>query len=648
MLNTLEMVLEKRGPEYLNQLLSDEIIVTEKLDTYRILFENVNGELKFFKKDNTELSLVERVLTNIWEDAIIELSIILHEEKLPEGLCFGVAYTPVNKPIRLSYDKMPKYILTDVTKRNPSTKKVLESYDYDEVTEWASKLNLGRPPVIFAGKLSDTQKKKLIEYGKGNYDEEENLLEIIGNSYSGSDIIEGIIIKSGDQLIQVQTYEFEILNEAYQRVESSRDFYDLTLLRINSFMDRYDYPQLTERSSDELYLELVCDIFNNYCKAGNISEDIDPKYLNPPSYGYSGDLNLLLIKNLDTIKILESGNKIHESVFKIMLSSFRKYKKPYGLLDESHVQKFNTYVYFINEKTKGQSLGTIPMVELITEEEQYGGACRCLTSNYIDNENGTTTCLSCDRTWDHTKFGAQGRKKRSELVESGSDNAVVNAVHDRIKTDVDNMKIIASVQKAFQPIAPKLNKGKERCVIYLTDPQPLTKSQEENIQDLVRVWKAPVLLAFVRGNARLDGEKFHLSDEIKKAQLESFADTHKDIVPAFFSIESWDLVEIFQYARPSYEPIAVITDSDKKSEFSIQLYFEEEVMGGRIGVEKDFNIGEMENKDKLTAFRTIEDNEVVTFRELTPDSVWGYFNTMVSEYRKWNGSVPEQFKENKF
>jgi len=596
------MVLEKRGPEYLNQLLSDEIIVTEKLDTYRILFENVNGELKFFKKDNTELSLVERVLTNIWEDAIIELSIILHEEKLPEGLCFGVAYTPVNKPIRLSYDKMPKYILTDVTKRNPSTKKVLESYDYDEVTEWASKLNLGRPPVIFAGKLSDTQKKKLIEYGKGNYDEEENLLEIIGNSYSGSDIIEGIIIKSGDQLIQVQTYEFEILNEAYQRVESSRDFYDLTLLRINSFMDRYDYPQLTERSSDELYLELVCDIFNNYCKAGNISEDIDPKYLNPPSYGYSGDLNLLLIKNLDTIKILESGNKIHESVFKIMLSSFRKYKKPYRLLDESHVQKFNTYVYFINEKTKGQSLGTIPMTELITEGK----------------------------------------------IEEASDNVVVNAVHDKIKTDVDNMKIIASVQKAFQPIAPKLNKGKDRCVIYLTDPQPLTKSQEENIQDLARVWKAPVLLAFVRGNARLDGEKFHLSDEIRKAQLESFADTHKDIVPAFFSIESWDLVEIFQYARPSYEPIAVITDSDKKSEFSIQLYFEEEVMGGRIGVEKDFNIGEMENKDKLTAFRTIEDNEVVTFRELTPDSVWGYFNTMVSEYRKWNGSVPEQFKENKF
>ena len=602
MLNTLNDLIRKKGPEYLNQLLSDEIIVTEKLDTYRILLENVNGELKFFKKDNTELNLVERALTNIWEDAIIELSIILHEEVLPEGLCFGVAYTPVNRPIRLSYDKMPKYILTDVTKRNQSTKKVIESYDYDEVTEWATKLNLGRPPVIFKGKLSDNQKKKLIEYGRGNYDEEKKLEDIFGGSYSNSEIIEGIIIKSGDQLLQVQTYEFQILNEAYQRIESSRDFYDLTLLRINSFMDNYNYPQLTEKASDELYLDLVCDIFNNYCKAGNISEDVDPKYLNPPSYGYAGDLNLLLISNLDTIKILEKGNKIHESVFKIMLSSFRKYKKPFGLLSESHVQKFNTYVYFINEKTKGRSLGSIPMVELINEGK----------------------------------------------IEESSDNIVVNAVHNKIRTDVDNMKIIASVQKAFQPIAPKLTKGKEKCVVYLTDPQPLTNSQEENIRNLSSVWKIPVILAFVRGDMRMDGEKFHLSDNIKKAQLESFADLYKDVVPAFFSIGSWDLVEIFQYARPSYEPIAVITDSDKKSEFSIQLYFEEEVMGGRIGVDRNFNIGEMENKDKLTAFRTIEDNAVINFKEVTPESVWGYFNTMVSEYRKWNGSVPEQFKENKF
>jgi hypothetical protein len=605
MLNTLAMVLEKRGPAYLNQLFNNEVTITEKLDTYRIVFENINGQLKFFKKDNTELNLIERVLTNIWEDAIIELSIILDGVALPEGLSFGVAYTPVNRPIRLTYEKLPKYVLTDVTKRNPSTKKVEESYDYKEVTQWASDLKLGRPPVIFEGKLTEDQKRKLIEYETGDYLESDDRLQSIfpNGSYSQAEVIEGIIIKSGDQLMQIESYEFHLLNEAFQRVENSRDFYDLTLLRINSFMDRYNYPQLTEGSSDQLYLELVCDIFNNYCEAGNISEDVDPKYLNPPSYGYSGDLNLLLLKNLDTIKILEKGNKIHESVFKIMLSSFRKYKKPHGLLNESHVQKFNTYVYFINEKTKGLELGKIPMIELITE---------------------------------------------GKIDEVESNNIVVKAVGNKIRTDIDNMKIIASVQKAFNPVAPKLIKGKEKCVVYITDPQPFTTAQKENIENLARVWKAPVLIGFVKSTGREDGEKFHLSDDVKRAQLESFADDNQKIVPAFFSISSWDLVEIFKYTRPKYEPIAVITDKDKKSEFSLQLYFEEEVMGGRIGVEKDFNIGEMDNRDKLTAFRAIEDGLFYSFKELTPQPIWGYFDLMVSEYKQWNGSVPNQFEMNKF
>lgn len=600
MLNTLAMTLKKRGSEYVDQFLSEEIIITEKLDTYRILFENVNGELKFFKKDNTELNLIERVLTNVWEDAIVELSIILDEAEIPEGLRFGVAYTPVNKPIRLLYEDLPKYVLTDVTKRHEVSNKVLESYDYKEVTEWATNFKLARPPVIFEGKLSEDQKRKIVDYGSGNYDEGDKLQEIFEGSYSNAEIIEGIIIKSDNQLVQIESYEFSLLNEAYQRLESSRDFYDLTLLRINSFMDKYSFPVLEQKESDESYLELVCDIFNEYCKSGNISEDLDPSYLTPPSYGYSGDLNLLLFKNKETIKILEKGDKIHEAVFKIMLSSFRKYKKPFGLLRESDVEKFNAFVYFINEKTNGPDLGKAPSMDF------------------------------------------------QLLNENRSNNIVVGEMERRIKTDVDNMKVISSVQKAFSPVSPKKLKGKEKCVVYITDPQPITNSQLINIRNLSEMWKCPVVLSFVSGKKREEGSKFHLSDNLKTAQLESLADDHKELMPAFFKLSSWDIVEVFDFCRPEYEPIAIITDSEKKSEMVIQLYFEEEVMGKRLDVERDFNIGEMENGDQLMAFRSIEDGKYVSFKDLTPDSIWGIFDSMVSEYKEWNGSVPSQFMPNKF
>ena len=99
--------------------------------------------------------------------------------------------------------------------------------------------------------------------------------------------------------------------------------------------------------------------------------------------------------------------------------------------------------------------------------------------------------------------------------------------------------------------------------------------QKENIENLAEMWKAPVLLVCINGGNRVEGKQFHLSDQLKKAQLELLADENTKITPAFFSLESWDLVELFGYCRPKYEPILIITDSDKKSEFVLQLYFEE-------------------------------------------------------------------------
>jgi hypothetical protein len=53
----------------------------------------------------------------------------------------------------------------------------------------------------------------------------------------------------------------------------------------------------------------------------------------------------------------------------------------------------------------------------------------------------------------------------------------------------------------------------------------------------------------------------------------------------------------------------------------MQLYFNEEIMGGRIGIEKEFNIGELDNDLEKIAFRTIEDGNVVSYNELCPEAV---------------------------
>lgn len=591
-INTLREILEKRGSEYVEKFLSEDLVITEKLDTYRILFENVKGEIKFYKKDNSELNLIERVLTNVWEDAIVELSIILHEAHVPEGIRFGLAYTPVPKPIRIPYSKLPKYIITDITKRENN--KVVESFEYDELYTWAESLSLGRPPVIFSGKLSEPQKKAILEYAKGNYDDiEDNLSELLKNRFSGTyskeNIIEGIIIKSGDRLVQIPSYEFEILNEAYQKIESSRDFYDLTILSLNSFLEKYPFPILEGENPDQMYLEMVCDIFNHYCESPSVTEGMKPEYLTPPSFGYIGNLNLLLIKNKKTLDLLEKGGRVYESIFRVILSSLRKYKKEYGLLNETAVNKFNTYVYLISERIKN------PLQDSLFEDAQ--------------------------------------------LVTEKSENIVVGAVAKKMMSDIDNMRVIASIQKTFEPKGREGIQGEEKCVIYITDFKPFTKSQEDNIRSIQGMWKCPVILASVGNSRRVRGEKFFFTDSLVRAQMKAFADSNKDLVPAFFLMNDWDLFSIFGTVRPKYEPIAIITDMGKKSDLSIQLYFEEEVMDERISVERDLNIGEMDNKDSLPAFRAIENSDFVNFKNVTPESIWGLWDTMISEWKTWNGKV---------
>jgi len=526
---------------------------------------------------------------------------------------FGVAYTPTERPIRLNYTKLPKYILTDVTKRDPETNKVLESFNYDEVKLWAGTLSLGRPPVIFEGKLDNEQIEKLIRYGSLE-DKGQSLTDIIGSSYSEEAIIEGIIVKSKDRLIQVQSYEFDLLNETFQKVHNTRDFYDLLILKLNTFMEGYSLNRISEQvgNSNERYLNGVCDIFNAFCESGNIDESIDPDYLNPPAFGDAGQLNLLLINNKTTLSILEHGNKIHKAIFKIMVSSFRKYKKgSFGLLRENDIQLFNTFVYFINE-TLNIDLGPAPSFEP-----------KMLKEDYVI-------------------------KDRMLLKESRSENIVVKEIEKRVSGDVDNMKVIASIQKSFKPTAPQLIKGKEKCVVYLTDPKPFTTDQLKNIQNLNNLYKVPVIIAYVKDGNKMDGNRFRISDDLKKSQVEMVCDDNLDISPAFFKLESWDLMEIFGYCRPRYEPIAIITDETKKSELVLQLYFEEEIMGGRLGVDQNFNIGEMVIEDQLLAARTIEDGNFVNFKELTPPPVWNLFNTISGEYKEWAGIMPSQFEGNNF
>ena len=605
-LNTIASVLNKRGQSYVDKLLSDEVVITEKLDTFRILFEKIDGEVKFFKKNNAEITLIERTLNDVWEQALLELPTLIGETDLPEGIRFGVAYTPVERPLRIPYTNLPRYILTDMTKRVDG--KIIESYDYEEVKQWAAILCMGRPPVLFEGKLNEEQKRLLIAYDTKEYNGEfdtfsEMITKSLKSSYSKEPVIEGVVIKSGKTLLQIISYEFDILDEAYKKQSGSRDFYDIVLLSLNEFMDSYRFPNLLTETPEEIYIEIINDIFVKYCETEKITEGLEPSYLTSPKYGHMGKLNTKFIKNEETLNYIKE-DPIYEALYRVFLSSFRKFKKPYGLLTENVVEKFNAYVGVINEQIADTG-----------NTSEY-------VNDYIE---------SMDKRFGH-------------LNENRSKNITVKALKRRQPSDIDNMRVIASVQSAFLPPKIPVPRGENRVAVYLTTFQPFTQAQMTNLEQIHNQWNVPVVLAAVSGERDLKGKNFHVSDVIVRGQLKSLSNFNKGLIPSFMMLDTWSLKEIFEYCRPHYEPLIIFTDKGKKSELSLQLFYEEEVMGGKINTLDEFNIGEMENKDALAAARAVEDGNGSYFMELTPKPVHNFYDSIINEYRNWEGAEIAQFE----
>ena len=232
-------------------------------------------------------------------------------------------------------------------------------------------------------------------------------------------------------------------------------------------MNEYSIPSLKSKEPDERYVELVNDLFVKYCESEKIDESLDSSYLEVPQYGGVGKLNKRLVRDERVLGLVEK-EPIYEALYRVFLSSFRKYKKPYGLLNESIVDRFNSFVGVVSALTSTQSEGSVS-------------------------------------------------REPQKLFESGSKNVTVRALKRRLPNDIDNMRIVSTVQKAFTVNSTPTARGSEKCAVYVTSFSPFTNSQMENVQRVSSQWNVPVLLASVKNVNRLPGEEFCPSDELVRA-----------------------------------------------------------------------------------------------------------------------------------
>lgn len=574
MINTVASATEKRG----DNVLDGEIIITEKLDTFRFIFEKKTGDINFYKKDYTPINIIERTITDMWEDAIYDITESVKHIDIPEGYYFGVSYTPVEQPLRIPYPNLPKYILTDVLYKD---KKVKKSLDIELVTEWSKKLNIGAPPILFKGKLDEHQKSILIAYDKRDFDsikdvEFSSILNgVIGSTYSKGQLVEGIIINNNYKPMQIESHEFSLLRESYDRIQSNRVLYDMVIMHMNKYLE---YINISECDRGEQgYIDIICELFNEFIENSDVMNSVLEQELTPTHYGYMGRMNKTWISNTRTLEYL-CENEVNVNIFKIFLNGLRKPKKVYGLLNETVVENINKYVKNINEHCFG-------------------------------------------------------------VNEDSSNNILVgNISNERNDGDLGNMKIISSIRKAFNSEVKDHCKGSESVMVFVSNFSPFTASEYALIEQMYNKYKLNIVLCHYNSSKAVIGDKYIVSDNLVNAQMKSLVDTIPFIIDAI-SLNNDTLDEMFRKCRPKYEPLLLLCTNNSASDYINQLYFYEQVNGGKLDVMDNFNINEHPKGDDIVVLQTIENEDAISFKENTPKCVHWLWDNILNEYKLWTGSI---------
>jgi hypothetical protein len=285
---------------------------------------------------------------------------------LSKSWWFCFEYFPDLQPAHIEYKKLPKnnLILTCIVK---GTK---YKYNYSEIIEYAKLFNVDPLPVIFRGKLNEkqlevinlflhTSEKDLdFVFGENNfaYFIYKILNPNINNSFlmdEFNDNLEKIIIRINGN----DETSFEIFNPSYEKMELDNkteylENYSIILLNFLEYLQIVDFNnvKLKDITKDELYIEFISAIFNDYIE--NIKNDIDSWNISIPEF-FTEDkfrINTFMLKNKNTVGLLKSNNKI-EYIFKLILSSFnKKKKKPFGIFNEKTIELFNSEVDKISNK----------------------------------------------------------------------------------------------------------------------------------------------------------------------------------------------------------------------------------------------------------------------------------------------------------
>ncbi|MCA9496870.1 MAG: hypothetical protein KC589_08035, partial [Nanoarchaeota archaeon] len=357
--------------DFIGRLENKDILIYEDIQGSQI-YVKYNGKEFYIRPKsvkNDNLNLIDLTVQKFYNQAF------KYFHSLPEYITnlinknwwFVFEYMPDNQPSNIEYSRKPKnsLILTCILKGSKHV------YNYDEIKEYSKLFDVDTLPVLFKGKLSDKQleiinlflntSEKDLKFIFGETNFAKFFYNILNPVKNGSFLMDDEFNNNMEKMIirinGNDEYSFELLNPLHKRLSLKNnteyvDIYSIILVNFLEFcqienMDNYKLLKLTK---SELYLELICKLFNKYMD--NVSKDIVEWNFHIPEFFKENKfkINTDLLDNSKTIDYIKSNPKI-EYVFKVILGSFyKKRKKPIGIFTEKTMELFNDFVEKISDK----------------------------------------------------------------------------------------------------------------------------------------------------------------------------------------------------------------------------------------------------------------------------------------------------------
>lgn len=358
--------------EFIEQIKDKELLIYEDIQGSQI-YVRYNGDRFIIKPKsikNDELNFIDLTVQKFYSQAFIFFHSLPDyiTDILNPNWWFVFEYFPDNQPAHIEYKRKPKnsLILTCILK---GTKHV---YNYEELIEFSKLFDIDTLPVVFKGKLNGKQLEIINLYLNTSEKDlkyvfdEDNFSKFfysilnpnIDNSFlmnnkEFNDNVEKLTIKIDGN----DKYSFEILNPIHKKLSlnNNTEYVEIYSLIIINFLEyiqieNLENIKLTKLIKDELYVELICKLFNNYMD--NVKNDILKWDFHIPDF-FKEDkfkININLLDDKKTIDYIKTDQKL-EYVFKVILGSYyKKRKKPIGLFTDKTVELFNNTIDNIEKK----------------------------------------------------------------------------------------------------------------------------------------------------------------------------------------------------------------------------------------------------------------------------------------------------------